>query len=939
MIKKWFSAIKAPYFSNNGEVMGVVGIMRDVTEMKKTEAALRESEQRFRTLVAASKDPIFYVGTQGDLLYGSPSVETVFGYPITDWTNENVIKFLHPSSVPVYEQFWEYFKTHGKFPEDSLEITWIKADGSFLHSDQRYSNVYGHEGKVTGFVTVSRDITHRKRSEERILEKEAFKRNILNSLPAHIVVLDQHGTIVATNEGWDEFAFQNGWLGNKGAGLGMNYLAVCDQAIADNVREAGKAKRAIESVLKGQSTRVSVEYECHSPRERRWFLMMGTPLGQGERGAVISHIDITQRKLAEQLVARLNRDHHLILGSVKEGIYGLDLEGKVTFVNPAGARMIGYEPEEFIGKVQHDILHHSRLDGTPYAIEDCPIYAAFEGGEAYSTADEVFWRRDGTCFPVEYRSTPIRDEQGLIIGAVVTFYDITERKKAEEALRDSEERFRTLVTLSNDPIFYVGVDQTVLYASPSVEQVFGYAADDWRKEDLPSRIHPSCLHLFEEHWKYYYEHGYFKEGPLQFHWIKKNGTSIFTDQQITNIYDKKGKVSGFLTVVRDVTERKKAEEAFRQSEERFRTIVTLSKDAVFYLGMDRSFLYVSPSAESIFQYTPQEWSYALLERIIHPSSKEAFKKFWEYFETYGKACEDPLEVNWIRKDGRMIQTEHSFSNVYDHLGKVVSFVSIVKDVTDRNEAQIKLGKTREEIIAALRQSDSMKSAVLSSISHEIRTPLAAIKAMVYSSPEGQGDGSLIRREFLEGMNQEIDYLSRMLDNLLDMSRLESGKIVPTREWYLIEDLIEGAIQRLGKSVAQRELDLVLDDTLPPVLVDGIEIQQVLINVLDNAVKYSLPASVIHLIVGHHHNMVEFRVTNQGAGVPLKERERVFERFYRCASMATKRTRGTGLGLAICKEIVKSHNGKIWMESDDIRDVAVVIQLPIEQSYTKPYALV
>lgn len=144
---------------------------------------------------------------------------------------------------------------------------------------------------------------------------------------------------------------------------------------------------------------------------------------------------ITERARAEEALEELRRQNELILNAAGEGIYGLDTQGNTTFVNPAAARMIGYEPAELIGKPQHDILHHSKPDGTPYPREECPIYAAFKDGAVHHVTDEVFWRKDGTTFPVEYISTPIRDEHGKLIGAVVTFKDVTERTRADEALR------------------------------------------------------------------------------------------------------------------------------------------------------------------------------------------------------------------------------------------------------------------------------------------------------------------------------------------------------------------------------------------------------------------------------------------------------------------------------------------------------------------------
>ncbi|RZM82178.1 PAS domain-containing sensor histidine kinase [Leptolyngbya iicbica] len=143
--------------------------------------------------------------------------------------------------------------------------------------------------------------------------------------------------------------------------------------------------------------------------------------------------------LVEQELEQLRRQHQLILNAVGEGVYGLDLDGNVTFVNPAAAAMIDWPVEELIGKSMHAVLHHSHVDGSHYQREDCPIYQAFQDGSTRRVANEVFWRKDGTSFPVEYISTPMHDEDGQLVGAVVTFRDITKRRWAEAILQRTNE--------------------------------------------------------------------------------------------------------------------------------------------------------------------------------------------------------------------------------------------------------------------------------------------------------------------------------------------------------------------------------------------------------------------------------------------------------------------------------------------------------------------
>jgi PAS domain S-box-containing protein len=151
--------------------------------------------------------------------------------------------------------------------------------------------------------------------------------------------------------------------------------------------------------------------------------------------------DVTERKKAEDALRRLALQNRLILDSAGEGIFGLDIDGNITFVNPAATQMLGWSAQELVGRMGHDAIHHSHPDGSPYVLDECPIYQAFRDGVTRRVDDEVFWRRDGSSFPVEYTSTPLRDEAGLV-GAVVTFADITARKRAEETLRSAYGRER-----------------------------------------------------------------------------------------------------------------------------------------------------------------------------------------------------------------------------------------------------------------------------------------------------------------------------------------------------------------------------------------------------------------------------------------------------------------------------------------------------------------
>ncbi len=262
-----------------------------------------------------------------------------------------------------------------------------------------------------------------------------------------------------------------------------------------------------------------------------------------------------------------------------------------------------------------------------------------------------------------------------------------------------------------------------------------------------------------------------------------------------------------------------------------------------------------------------------------------------------------------------------------------------REILERQKAQEELRKSEAQILQALRQSDTLKSALLSSVSHELRTPLTSIKAMASMALDSSGEGTPhTRAEYLESINQEIDHLTRLVENLLDMSRIEAGTLKPRRDWELLEDLVEVAMSSLGKSLRERDLQLDLEDDLPPVFIDGVQVQQVLVNLLENAIKYSKEDSAITLKVCRVGDAVEVKVSNLGEGIPQEEIPRIFDRFYRVRSPRKRSIRGTGLGLAICKGIIEAHGGRILVQSvpDQTTTFAFTLSMNSEPQEKVPF---
>jgi PAS domain S-box-containing protein len=255
-----------------------------------------------------------------------------------------------------------------------------------------------------------------------------------------------------------------------------------------------------------------------------------------------------------------------ILDSAGEGIFGLDLDGKATFINPAAAEILGCSVEELNGQSMHDMLHHSKADGTPYPREECPIYAAFTDGTVHRGTEQVFWRKDGTSFPVDYVSTPIFD-RGEITGAVATFRDVTQRKDREKALEESEERFRQIAENIED-VFWVTNPLTNewIYISPAYTKIWG------RNPDMPGlalstwlgAIHPDDLRRVLEAVMTKQIMGTYDE---EYRIIRPDGSTRWIRDRAFPIRNSLGEVYRLTGIAADITEHRRAEEEVQKLNE------------------------------------------------------------------------------------------------------------------------------------------------------------------------------------------------------------------------------------------------------------------------------------------------------------------------------------------------------------------------------------
>jgi PAS domain S-box-containing protein len=410
---------------------------------------------------------------------------------------------------------------------------------------------------------------------------------------------------------------------------------------------------------------------------------------------LIQQLDEQSRHLAESKshVERLSRQNDLLLRSAGEGIYGLDRQGYATFVNPATAHLSGYDEEELLGKAIHDVLHHSRANGSLYPWETSPTFATLATGAVHRISDGVLWRKDASCLPIEYVSTPIR-EGGEIIGAVVTFNDVSERKRAEAALHLSEERYALAVNAGKVGVWDWDIETGVIYLDPIVKAFLGYEdheipnrIDDWSRHIHPSdaervmaAVH-ACLA------------GSTANLEVEHRMLHKNGGVRCFLARGTVFRDGSGQPYRMVGTDTDITERKWTEDALHEAESIYRRLVENANDyiAIVQKGIT---VYRNPSYHQLIGYTVTETlGQSYFERIA-PEDRERLRNYARR-RLSGAATPEVYEAGLVTRDGRRVSMEIKPCAI-EYQGQPAMMV-VMRDITERKRAQETLRRAHDDL--------------------------------------------------------------------------------------------------------------------------------------------------------------------------------------------------------------------------------------------------
>ncbi len=546
---------KKPPRGSKGSRVALINLL----EHGKDKVFHQEQSVWMKGVLDTAMDAIITMDEQQQIVLFNKGAEAMFRCSSTEAIGKSIDQFIPHRFRTIHHEHVQRFMQSGESVRAMKtlgELFALRADGKEFPIEASISK-FDIFRKIR-LTVILRDITERKQAQDSLKKEQQFIAAILDTADALVVVLDPQWRIVRFNRACENLTGRT--IGEMRGKFFLNLSVASGE-------DALEVKNLLASFKKGggfpksfESAWVGVDHQL------RWVAWSNTVLADKEgkmENIIATGIDITVRKQDEQEIQRLSRQNALILHSAGEGIYGIDVDGKATFFNYAAEQLTGWTWLEVQGQVLHPLLHHTKPDGTPYLWDEGPVYSSVKKGRNHQLDSETLCRKDGTSFPAAFTSSPIRNAKKKIEGAVVTFQDITVPKKAEEALRESEERFQVFMNHSPTVAFLKNEKGEYVYVNQQWEEKFHLSRADCLGKTDQQLFPPEVARMFKEHDREALktrevleteETTLDEKGRVRYWWVMK-----------FPVYGKEGEVL-LGGVALDITVRKKAEEALQQRE-------------------------------------------------------------------------------------------------------------------------------------------------------------------------------------------------------------------------------------------------------------------------------------------------------------------------------------------------------------------------------------
>lgn len=523
----------------------------------------------------------------------------------------------------------------------------------------------------------------------------------------------------------------------------------------------------------------------------------------------------------------------------------------------------------------------------------------------------------------EARSIPIL-ERDVMVGAVGAVKDERYRNLAEDALREKEERFRQVTENIGEVFWMSSIDKKqIIYISPAYETIWGRTCRSLYEHPTSwmDAVHPEDQERVRRSALENQALGKYNE---EYRILRGDGSIRWIRDRAFPVRDEQGTVYRIVGVAADITDYKRAEQEIQQAnreladlnltleervkertneleamirqvnseKEKTERIINEIADGVIVLDVTGNVLLINPAARTLLGNARRVGE-------TDPSEVALIPHLLELFVDPAEAVAKELEVHDARLASQRVLKATAVP-LKDERGVLMGKVAVFHDITQFKEV------------------DRLKSEFISQVSHELRTPLTSIKGYIDNLRDGVA-GTLLEKQqhYLDRMAKNADHLVRLITDLLDVSRIELGKMALNLTNLSLRDLIAEVINSLRPIAAEKRLEIVVKEVEAGTQIRGdyAKLEQVIVNLLDNAIKFTSPGGRITIAMQHDAQFLKTSIRDTGVGIPLEKRSQIFDRFYRIEQESPSKVNGTGLGLYIAKNLIEMHGGRIWVTSE------------------------